>query len=63
MSEPMDINDYIPARIAFLQQRKRDLELEALRVEAALGELLNMTQPAPAPAPEPEKPGRMKRSK
>ena len=57
----MDIKDYIPARIAFLQQRKRDLELEALRVEAAIGELLNMTQPVSAP--EPEKPVRMKRSK
>ena len=54
----MDIKDYIPARIAFLQQRKRDLELEALRVEAAIGELLNMTRP-----PEPEKPGKAKRSK
>lgn len=56
MSERMDITEYIPARLTFLQQRHADLKLELLRVEAAIGELLNMTQPA-----QPEKPVRKAR--
>ena len=52
----MDITEYIPARLTFLQQRHADLKLELLRVEAAIGELLNMTQPA-----QPEKPVRKAR--
>lgn len=52
MSEPMDIKDYIPERLRFLQIRKQELALEQMRIDAAIAELLNMVQPA---EPEPPK--------
>jgi len=47
----MDINQYIPARIRFLQGQKSDALKLADRIDAAIAELMNMVQPVPEPKP------------
>ena len=58
----MDINQYIPARIRFLQGQKSDALKLADRIDAAIAELMNMVQPVPEPeAPEPIKVARKRK--
>lgn len=51
----MDVSEYIPARIRALRERRQELSIEIVRVEAAIAELMNMVT-----ADEPEKPAKKK---